>query len=330
MDVSYARQALENYSAKPLGSCSACRSSVNPRYDLEIIIPVFNSEQYLNECLESVFRQKTRFSYHVIAVNDGSTDSSLEILEKYASTLLSVINQENGGTAKARNAGLDEASGKYIMFVDSDDILPENAIEILMSQAISNCSDIVEGSADYFSDGVCRRYYSHENIADTDYRQVNACIWGKVFSADLFSSFSFPEGYWYEDTADVFVLYPMAHKVSTCSDVVYNYRINGNGMTAVTKSKTKALDTFWVTEECVSEYIRRGYALDEYFIKNYEKQLIVDYQRLIGFPQIIQKAVFVLSSSTVERLHIDNGKSKLLKEMAERYYNKYRLYCMLH
>ena len=330
MDTSRARSVLDKFSEKPTGTCSASRSFATAEYDLEIIIPVYNSEKYLDECLESVLAQKTRFSYHVIAVNDGSTDTSAEILKKHESPVLTVINQKNGGTAKARNTGLDAAFGKYIMFVDSDDVLPENALEVLMSRALENTSDVVEGSADYFSEAGSQRYYSHDESSSSDYKVLNACIWGKVFSSMLFSNFSFPEGYWYEDTADAFVLFPLAEKVSTCSDVVYRYRINNSGMTAVTKKKPKSLDTYWITEECVREYVERGYAPDEYFVTYLTKQLIVNYQRLMDFPSEVQKAVFVLSGSIIKKLNLDIADDELLKITVKKYYNKYRLYCLLH
>jgi len=330
MDTSHARFLLEQFSEKPSGTCSAQRTLVDPKYDLEIIVPVYNTEQFLEECLNSIFSQKTKFNYHVIAVNDGSTDSSPEILKRYDSPLLTVVDQKNGGTAKARNAGIDASSGKYIMFVDSDDVLPENTVEVLLDRAFANDSDIVEGSADYFSDGVFNRYYLHQDSDRTDFKAVNACIWGKVFSAKLFASFSFPDGFWYEDTADAFVLFPMAQKVSTCSDVVYNYRINKNGMTAVTKKKPKALDTFWITEECVKEYVNRGYILDEYFVFYFTKQLIVNCQRLLGYPRDVQKAVFILSGSIIKQLNLEESDNRLLKIIRKEYYNRYRLYCLLH
>ena len=97
-----------------------------------IIIPVYNVEPYLRECLDSVLHQ-THGDWEAVCVNDGSTDGSLSILEDYAmrDNRFKVINQPNGGLSSARNTGLDNAIGDYILFLDSDDWLEQNALEII-------------------------------------------------------------------------------------------------------------------------------------------------------------------------------------------------------
>lgn len=100
---------------------------------LSIIIPVYNVDKYLTKCLDSVFNQSYECNYEVICVNDGSTDGSSTILEKYAQIHknMKIINSENEGTASARNIGIREAKGKYLWFVDSDDWIANDAIKIL-------------------------------------------------------------------------------------------------------------------------------------------------------------------------------------------------------
>ena len=95
------------------------------KYDLDIIIPVYNAAQYVEECVDSVLAQNTRFSFHVTIVNDGSTDSSRDKLKKYENDLrITIIDQRNAGHSGARNSGLANVKGLYVMFVDSDDRLP--------------------------------------------------------------------------------------------------------------------------------------------------------------------------------------------------------------
>ena len=91
---------------------------------LSIIFPVYNVEAYLNESLSSILSQDFK-DFELIAVNDGSTDNSLSILERYQSldARLRIISQENKGLSSARNLGLKNARGKYIGFVDSDDMI---------------------------------------------------------------------------------------------------------------------------------------------------------------------------------------------------------------
>ena len=96
--------------------------------EISIIIPVYNVEKYLDECLNSAANQ-TFENIEIICVNDGSTDGSLEILESHASKdkRIRIISQENKGVSSARNEGLDAARGKYIYFMDSDDYMDLNA-----------------------------------------------------------------------------------------------------------------------------------------------------------------------------------------------------------
>ena len=101
---------------------------------LSVIIPVYNVEPYLEQCLDSVINQ-TYKNLEIICINDGSTDNSLKILEKYQKkdNRIKLINQKNKGLSEARNAGLDVAKGEYIAFVDSDDYLELNAYEEAMN-----------------------------------------------------------------------------------------------------------------------------------------------------------------------------------------------------
>ena len=102
---------------------------------LSIIIPVYNAEDYLSRCLDSILNQAMN-SYEVILVDDGSTDSSALICDRYSATdpRFRTVHKSNGGVSSARNAGLNLAKGEYIMFVDSDDALASDALEALTSK----------------------------------------------------------------------------------------------------------------------------------------------------------------------------------------------------
>ena len=102
---------------------------------VSIILPVYNCETYLNRCLDSLLNQ-TFENIEIIAINDGSTDRSLEILDIYAKNdnRIKVINKKNTGVSDTRNIGLDESKGDYIVFVDSDDWIELNMIEDMSSQ----------------------------------------------------------------------------------------------------------------------------------------------------------------------------------------------------
>ena len=113
---------------------------------VSVIIPAYNAEKYLRECLDSVLKQ-THKDVELVIINDGSKDETKNILDEYKSKYshVQVIHTENGGVSRARNIGLDNATGEYIMFLDSDDLLVANAIEILLHDLKDNDADIAAG-----------------------------------------------------------------------------------------------------------------------------------------------------------------------------------------
>ena len=121
---------------------------------VSVIVPVYNTFRYLEQCLNSILNQTLK-EFEVICVNDGSTDDSAKILEKYSQKdkRIVVINQENAGASAARNAGLDCAKGRYIAFVDSDDYIKKNFLEVLYTTAVNTEADITACDIIYEKDG---------------------------------------------------------------------------------------------------------------------------------------------------------------------------------
>lgn len=148
MTASEAEKLLNAYSPRPTGSCVA-QNAMKPEVDLQIIVPAYNVERFIADCLESVVQQKTKYSFLATIVNDGATDRTGEIIEEYHTKypeLIEVITQENRGFSGARNTALSCLKGRYITFLDSDDLLEEGAVEHLMRCAESEDADIVQGN----------------------------------------------------------------------------------------------------------------------------------------------------------------------------------------
>ena len=137
---------LESFSPNPNSSCID-EKRFGSEYDLEIIIPAYNEEKYIQQCMESVVSQKTSYRFHVTCVNDGSTDNTGLILERYSSDNVSIIHQKNKGFSGARNTALRQTNGKYIMFVDSDDFIPQGSVQSLLECAFNTDADIVGGTS---------------------------------------------------------------------------------------------------------------------------------------------------------------------------------------
>lgn len=186
---------------------------------VSVVIPVYNVEDFLGECLDSILNQ-TLEDIEVICVNDGSPDRSLEILNEYASkdSRMTVLDQENGGHAVATNRGMKLAKGKYIFFMDSDDILELNALEETYKVAEERNVDFVIFQAiNYYMDTgelVEQENYSMNELADFvgdsvfNYRDIRDYIfsitvtpWSKLYNREFVmkNNITYPEGLVFDD-----------------------------------------------------------------------------------------------------------------------------------
>lgn len=148
IDLEEAEKKLEKvYQSKELFTDSDIQNlPIDETIDLSIIVPVYNSEKFLKKCMDSIVEQKTKYHFEVIAVNDGSTDGSLEILREYEKNydFFRVVSQANGGISVARNTGLNHAKGRYVGLIDNDDYITEDYVEILLDRAYQKKADIVK------------------------------------------------------------------------------------------------------------------------------------------------------------------------------------------
>lgn len=260
-DLENSIELLENISPKPDGfsPLHIVKKAIGP--DLSIIVPVYNAQNFLKRCIESCLAQRTEFTFEVIAVDDGSIDDSLALLRNYdCDQRLKVIHQENRGHAGARNAALDVASGRYICFVDSDDFIPSDAVQRLMSRAVELDADIVgggywlcdaEGRRHRFK-GLCGAVYTTPTVG------LSGLPWGAVYRRSLWDEVRFPEGFWFEDTCLPYLIFSRSIKTASISGSVYYYRANPKGITATSVFSKKALDSIWVVLKMFDEMERLG------------------------------------------------------------------------
>ena len=138
------QKEIDNLFTPPEYKCDKGLNYREETLDLSIIIPVYNGEKYLKECLDSIFNNKTKYEYEVIVIDDGSSDSSMKILQSYSKDNLIIKSQTNQGAAAARNQGLDLARGEYVAFIDSDDYVSDNYIEKLVYEGKEKKADVVK------------------------------------------------------------------------------------------------------------------------------------------------------------------------------------------
>ncbi|MDE5575345.1 MAG: glycosyltransferase family 2 protein [Bacteroidales bacterium] len=296
--VEQARKALEAV-CPDKHSTGLCQNKIlPPETDLMIIMPVYKVERYLDKAIRSVLEQKTRYSFKLIIVNDGSPDRSAEIISRYESDKrVRVINKENGGVASARNLALSEISARYITFVDSDDALSAGAIEALMKTAYSLDADIVTGNFVWVYKNGKRKYSKIHKTECYEYPiHLPTFAWGKVFKAELFEKVRFPD-YWYEDAMYMFLVYPFANRVATISDCIYEYLVNPNGYSHVdwkAKRRVEAVYLIWqvIKDEIVvggGDMRRKQYVYDR-FLSN----LRVVFSRTLFLGEAVRQAVFTV------------------------------------
>ena len=218
---------------------------------LSIIIPVYNVEKYLEECLDSVLNQ-TLNDTEIICIDDGSTDNSLNILKEYSKKdkRIKIIPKENGGQASARNLGIKEAQGEYIAFVDSDDFIEPEMIEKLYTKAKDNNLDIamckislydneteeINTHAWYYMLGVFRDFekdvFSHKDTKEFTC-EISVTPYNKIYKTSLIkdNNILFPEGLIFEDEKFFYDVYLRAKRVSIVDEFLYYYRTNRKGST---------------------------------------------------------------------------------------------------
>lgn len=218
----------------------------SPQTDITVIIPCYNVERFVQDAVVSVVEQNTSRSFEVIAVDDGSTDSTGEILDRLACAYsnLSVIHQENRGFSGARNVGIAHARGRGIVFVDSDDILKPGALEVLFNaRELSGASLVIASYENMNEDGT--------RISPITGKRTHGAPWGKLYDREVWRDVDFPEGYWFEDTVQSFLIDPRFSKAYV-DESVYLHRRNRTSITSRCIESKKSIDTFYVTEYLIA------------------------------------------------------------------------------
>jgi glycosyltransferase involved in cell wall biosynthesis len=304
MTVANAQQLLADYTVDPFTTCVA-NNSLDPQYDLQVIVPAYNVEKFVAQCLESALHQDTKYSYLITVVNDGSTDRTPEFIESYHVKFpdrIEVINQENKGISGARNAALGVLQGRYITFLDSDDILGEGAVETLLDAAYMTDADIVQGG--WITD---TEFRTSVPTGGTEYHPEtpSGYPWGKLYKAKVLEHFQFPEGYWFEDTPISFILYGAGYSSKVIPDMVYGYRLNPDGITAKSSGSKRSVESYYITELCLREFPQFEVKYDQRAYEYFLRQCFMNWSRTREQPKSIREAIFVLECGLMEKYFRD-------------------------
>lgn len=306
------KQILEaGYQIKPLFP-TPLPPMAEEAVDLSIVIPVYNAEQTLSRCLDSILKQQTHYRYEVICINDGSTDGSAQLLQQYQQQFshLRVYSQANGGISVARNAGIVQATGCYIGFIDNDDYVTEDYVERMLTAAFTHQASVIQVGYDRVSETgkVLWSYRSGDFVVERAdymhyYAQLRGTIWGGCFHRSIFQNIRFPEGYWYEDMINKLVLLRLSNRIVSINDRLYFWVArSGSAMSTYWKSyKIQSLDQIWLPEQ-LADYSEQvlGLIPDEMLQKTYVHEYnYMLYLRTHKLPLRYRKLVFSIASENL-------------------------------
>lgn len=332
VDYESATAALES-EWKRKKAIVSCNNKIEYGYDLQIVVPIYNSDRYLSQCLDSIFNQSTKFRYFVVLVDDGSNDNSRNIAQKYlVNDNCILIEKENGGAASARNKGIEHIYGKYLTFIDSDDIISNKFVDIMLNQLIKKDADIVVTPLKHFSNNM-NSFPKNEKVLFSKIESSNlqgyAC--GYICKSLIFEHLCFPENYWFEDTLNIFTVFTKCKKAYISNKSLYFYRQNLHGSSSVAKANLQSIETIYLTE---------FFASNNFLISSSKKtntkivlrQYVCDINRISSLQIEIQKYAFmILKHNCIQLLKNGLVKKKLLFRMlTNNLFNMATTYCKLH
>ena len=244
---------------------------------VSIIVPVYNLENYIERCVESLINQ-TYTNIEIILVVDGSRDRSDEICDGFAEkdSRIKVIHKENGGLSSARNCGIDNAGGEYIMFVDGDDFISETMVEKLKNALSENDADMsVCSFKNIYEDGTAVKEMDDDNpitdsvmSAEDVYRALlkkgnwyYIVTWNKLYKKEIWDGVRYPVGKIHEDEFVIGDIVSKTNRIVTISDKLYMY-IQRKGSITNKEYSVKRLDVFDAIVHRVNMYLENGIADD--------------------------------------------------------------------
>ena len=281
---------------------------------ISVIVPIYNVEKYLKDCIESIINQ-TYSNIEIILVNDGSTDSSLEICEEYLNKndKIVIVNKKNGGLSDARNAGLEKATGKYIMFVDADDYIAPNSCEILYNAIKDTDYEFVTANFAFtnnegipwkkpmFSDKFQNTSLSIEEYKKSFYL-VNSTVWNKIFKKEFIdkNKLKFEVGLLAEDAVFTTKAFIKSKRTYYVKDIVYYYR-----------QRESKKGNASISLNCTIDYFKKVNEAYKIIYKNFKKYNEMNFYRYY----YAKSTAYILYKFIDSTLLDDKEKIKILKIM---------------
>lgn len=310
--------------------------------DISIIVPIYNASLYIDKCINSLLKQSKK-EIEIILINDGSTDDTEEKIKKYKDKRIKYYKNKNQGIGKTRNFGIEKASGKYIIFLDSDDYLEEEACKELYKSIENSNSDIVVCDFNKIYANKKQEIIKIESFESSNLKNnpkllniINLGPCNKIYKTELIKNndIKFEENIKYEDAPFVIKCLAKANKISKLNLSLTNYVIHGNSETTIRDEKI--FDILKIMEQIII------YLKDEKYIKEELNKLtvriITNYtvqQRNQINPKIADK--FIEDAFALLKKYVPEYKNNeyyagrgLLRRTIEKNKNITKLYCKLY
>lgn len=302
--------------------------------DISIIVPIYNVEVYLKDCIDYLLNQDFNGEYEIICVNDGSTDNSIEILKEYEKTndKIVLVDQKNKGLSGARNTGFKNAKGKYIMFLDSDDYLKHNkVISLLYEEVEKNSLDFVVADFEYDyeeksknyriqrSESIKNKVMNGRELFDLGIKtkSIMSVVWNKLYRRDFLekNNLWFYEGIIYEDMEFTPRAYYLASRVKYIDEVVVMYRQREGSI--MSSFNTNKLDNYLTIAESLNDFNKK---FNSNALNNYELYIYVF---------LIRKLKQLRSTNQVDFIKNKLKQNKVIYRLIRSNKIKYKLFGIL-
>ena len=313
---------------------------------ISVIIPVYNTEEHLRECLDSIINQTIK-EIEIICINDSSTDNSPDILREYAQKderIHIITKKTNNGAASARNTGMDHAKGEYIGFVDSDDWIELDMYEKLYENAKTHNSDIVMSPLNVYnnsthefehSDHTCtleifdekfdNRAFNHLETKEFFF-SISVTPPNKIYYNEFLKNIKarFPEGLIFEDNPFFYYIYLKAERVSIIRDYLYFYRKNRSG-SVTTKASFKFFDLFKIMDIIKDVFVEtNNYEIYKIGLINYCLGSI--FERFDQVEEEYKDEFFNLIIDYLKKLNLNNNEFDSLNNYVKTHYENFMVY----
>lgn len=261
--------------------------------EISVVIPAYNAGKYIADCIDSLLGQTFK-DIEIIVVNDGSADNTLEVLTEYKKKypeIITVISQGNQGQSVARNNGIAASQGKYIAFIDADDYIKNNMLEVLYNKAKETGSEVVACNVTCIypdktvgiNSGIS---FNSAKLSAEDKKQLffmYPIVCNKLFKRELFTEkgLSFEPGIWFEDVLFINMLVAKIDSIAHVDDCLYEYIQRPNSVTYTYSDKLYDINTMlyktieFYKEKCLYETFKDEleYMYARYMLATYIKRL---------------------------------------------------------